>query len=95
MIRLRLTSNHGVAPCEPSSSIVTRLQPAWLTPRSLSWALDAKIRDGDLLAAIDALAETGALRPVIDRVFPFEESAAALAYVESGRAKGKGVIALR
>lgn len=39
--------------------------------------------------------EAGAIRPVVDRVFPFEATNDALAYVETGRAKGKVVIKLR
>lgn len=51
--------------------------------------------DGDQLGEITALVESGALRPVIDRVFPFQQTESALAYVESGRTKGKVVIEVR
>ncbi len=37
----------------------------------------------------------GVIRPVVDRVFPFESTNEALAYVEKGRAKGKVVIKVR
>lgn len=47
------------------------------------------------LRQITALIESGAIRPVIDRVFPFDATREALAYVESGRAKGKVVIKVR
>ena len=47
---------------------------------------------GQQLAEIAALVEAGVIRPVVDKVFPFEKTAEALAYVESGRAKGKVVI---
>lgn len=50
--------------------------------------------DGAQLSAIASLVESGAIAPVIDRVFPFEETQGALAYVESGRAKGKVVVEL-
>ena len=50
---------------------------------------------GSQLRQITPLIESGAIRPVIDRVFPFESTNDALAYVESGRAKGKVVIKLR
>ncbi len=40
------------------------------------------------------LIEAGVIRPVVDKVFPFEETREALAYVETGRAKGKVVIAV-
>jgi len=51
--------------------------------------------NGDQLAQISALIEAGTIRPVIDRVFPFDSTNEALAYVESGRARGKVVIAVR
>lgn len=50
---------------------------------------------GSQLQQITALIESGAIRPVIDKVFPFEATNKALAYVESGRAKGKVVIKVR
>jgi NADPH:quinone reductase-like Zn-dependent oxidoreductase len=50
---------------------------------------------GAQLRELGALIDAGALRPVVDRVFPFEQSAEALAYLETGRAKGKVVVKLR
>lgn len=50
---------------------------------------------GRQLQKITALIESGAIRPVIDKVFPFEATNEAMAYVESGRAKGKVVIKVR
>jgi NADPH:quinone reductase-like Zn-dependent oxidoreductase len=50
---------------------------------------------GDQLRQISSLIETGAVRPVLDRVFPFESTNEALAYVETGRAKGKVVVRVR
>ncbi|MCU6434301.1 NADP-dependent oxidoreductase [Undibacterium sp. Jales W-56] len=49
---------------------------------------------GSQLRQITALIESGAIRPVVDKVFPFASTNDALAYVESGRAKGKVVIKL-
>ena len=51
--------------------------------------------NGDQLRQIGSLIETGAIRPVLDRVFPFESTKEAMAYVEKGRAKGKVVIKVR
>jgi NADPH:quinone reductase-like Zn-dependent oxidoreductase len=51
--------------------------------------------DGSQLSAIGALLDAGRIRPVIDRVFPFEQAKEALAYLEQGRAKGKVVVKLR
>ena len=50
---------------------------------------------GSQLRQIAQLIESGAIRPVVDKVFPFESTNEALAYVESGRAKGKVVIKVR
>jgi NADPH:quinone reductase-like Zn-dependent oxidoreductase len=50
---------------------------------------------GGQLEQIASLIEAGAIRPVVDRVFPFEKTNEALAYVETGRARGKVVIAVR
>ena len=50
---------------------------------------------GNQLRQITPLIESGAIRPVIDKVFSFESINDALAYVESGRAKGKVVIKVR
>ncbi len=47
---------------------------------------------GSQLREITGLIEAGAIRPVVDRVFPFDSTNEAMAYVESGRAKGKVVI---
>jgi len=51
--------------------------------------------NGAQLGKITALIEAGAIRPVIDRAFPFEKTNQALDYVETGRAKGKVVIAVK
>lgn len=51
--------------------------------------------DGGQLREITRLIETGTIRPVVDKVFPFDATNEALAYVESGRAKGKVVIQLK
>jgi len=47
---------------------------------------------GQQLGEIASLIESGVIQPVIDKVFPFEKTGDALAYVETGRAKGKVVI---
>lgn len=48
--------------------------------------------DGAQLAQITKLIDTGVIRPVVDKAFPFAQTAEALAYVENGRAKGKLVV---
>lgn len=51
--------------------------------------------NGSQLREITRLFDAGVIRPVIDRVFPFESTNDAMAYVEAGRAKGKVVIKVR
>jgi NADPH:quinone reductase-like Zn-dependent oxidoreductase len=63
--------------------------------RDVDYAFLFMQANGSQLRQITALVESGAIRPVLDRVFPFASSNEALAYVESGRAKGKVVIKLR
>ncbi|TMR22721.1 NADP-dependent oxidoreductase [Nonomuraea turkmeniaca] len=50
---------------------------------------------GDQLREISALIDSGIIRPVVDRVFPFESTNEAMAYLETGRAKGKVVVKVR
>ncbi|MFK8260337.1 NADP-dependent oxidoreductase [Erwinia sp. AnSW2-5] len=47
---------------------------------------------GEQLSEISALVSSGVIKPLVDRVFPFEEINEALAYVETGRVKGKVVV---
>ncbi|MEV4276490.1 NADP-dependent oxidoreductase [Actinoplanes xinjiangensis] len=47
---------------------------------------------GDQLREITTLVDTGAIRPVVDRVFDFASTREALAYVEEGRAKAGKVV---
>ena len=51
--------------------------------------------DGNQLAEIGELLEAERIRPVIDRVFPFERAKDALAYLAQGRSRGKVVINVR
>ena len=51
--------------------------------------------NGQQLTAITSLIEAGKIVPVIDKVFPFDQTNDALNYVMSGRAKGKVVIKVR
>jgi len=51
--------------------------------------------DGKQLHEITKLIETGKIKPVVDKVFPFAQTNEALNYVESGRAKGKVVVKIR
>ncbi|MBE2289774.1 MAG: zinc-binding dehydrogenase, partial [Chitinophagaceae bacterium] len=48
--------------------------------------------EGRQLGQITQLIEAGVIKPVIDKVFPFEQTNEALAYVETGRSRGKVVV---
>lgn len=50
---------------------------------------------GDQLRELTALIDAGKIRPVVDRVFPFDQTRDAMEYVEKGRAKaGKVVVTM-
>lgn len=51
--------------------------------------------NGDQLQKITTLIESGIIRPIVDKVFPFEATNEAMAYVETGRAKGKVVVKVK
>ena len=51
--------------------------------------------DGQQLAEIGELLRTERIRPVIDKVFPFDQAKEALDYLALGRAKGKVVVKIR
>lgn len=51
--------------------------------------------NGHQLREISSLIESGVIRPVMDKVFPFEQTNEALSYIETGRAKGKVVIKVK
>ncbi|MDQ0561673.1 NADPH:quinone reductase-like Zn-dependent oxidoreductase [Rhizobium mesoamericanum] len=63
--------------------------------RGISYSFHFMTANGAQLGKITSLIEAGAIRPVMDRVFPFEKTNDALSYVETGRAKGKVVIAVK
>lgn len=50
---------------------------------------------GNQLEQITKLIEADIIKPVIDKIYPFEQTNDALEYIESGRAKGKVVIKIK
>jgi NADPH:quinone reductase-like Zn-dependent oxidoreductase len=50
---------------------------------------------GSQLREITGLIDAGIVEPVMDRVFPFDSTNEAMAYVEKGRAKGKVVVTVK
>ena len=63
--------------------------------RKVNYAFLFMKADGAQLREITTLLEAGTIKPVIDRVFPFNAVNEALAYIETGRAKGKVVVQLK
>jgi NADPH:quinone reductase-like Zn-dependent oxidoreductase len=63
--------------------------------RRISYSFLFMRANGEQLSQITSLIEAGIIRPVMDRVFPFEATNEALAYVEAGRSKGKVVVKQR
>ncbi|OYZ77828.1 MAG: NADPH:quinone oxidoreductase [Rhizobiales bacterium 24-66-13] len=62
--------------------------------RGLAYSFLFMRADGGQLSQITALIEAGAIRPVMDRIFPFKATNEALAYLDTGRSKGKVVVQL-
>lgn len=62
--------------------------------REITYAFLFMRPDGAQLSAIGQLLEAGRIRPVIDKVFSFEQAKDALAYLAQGHAKGKVVITM-
>jgi NADPH:quinone reductase-like Zn-dependent oxidoreductase len=63
--------------------------------RQVSYSFLFMQANGDQLRQITSLIDSGFIEPVIDRVFPFESTNEAMAYVEKGRAKGKVVVKVK
>ena len=63
--------------------------------RDLTYSFLFMRANGAQLGEIAALIDSKILRPIVDRIFPFDSAIEALTYVESGRAKGKVVIKVK
>lgn len=63
--------------------------------KNISYAFVFMRASGAQLDEITALIESGTIKSVIDRTFPFESTADALSYVGQGRSKGKVVINIK
>ncbi len=95
----------------PDPAFAEEIKAPWIVKqviRALSFRTRAKAKhlhvdysflfmkaSGSQLRQITPLIESGVIRPVVDKIFPFNSTNDALAYVESGRAKGKVVIKVR
>ncbi len=63
--------------------------------RGVSFSFLFMKANGSQLREIARLFDAGVMRPVMDRVFSFEATNEAMAYVETGRAKGKVVVKVK
>ncbi|WP_271893708.1 NADP-dependent oxidoreductase [Candidatus Phyllobacterium onerii] len=63
--------------------------------QGISYSFHFMTANGAQLGQITSLIEAGIIRPVVDRIFPFGKTNEALEYVETGRAKGKVVVAVK
>ncbi|TWC66579.1 NADP-dependent oxidoreductase [Herbaspirillum sp. SJZ099] len=95
----------------PDSDFAKEIGASWLVAsimRILSFGAKRKARqcnvnfsflfmraNGEQLKRIASLVDSGAIRPVVDKVFAFDAANDALDYVEAGRAKGKVVIKVK
>ncbi|MFC3462227.1 zinc-binding dehydrogenase [Aeromonas media] len=51
--------------------------------------------DGDQLTEIGELLDAQRIKPVIDKVFPFDQAKEALEYLAKGHARGKVVVSIK
>ena len=51
--------------------------------------------EGNQLSKITSLIDSGIIKPVMDKIFPFEQTNDAMTYLEKGRTKGKIVVKVR
>ena len=95
----------------PDPDFARDLGASWMLKvvmRFLSYGIRAKAKrhqvnysfllmraNGAQLAEITTLIDSGIIRPVVDRIFPFDSTNEAMAYVEAGRARGKVVVRVR
>lgn len=76
---------------------LTRMLPIMLLGKRGEPAVSsflAKPNQADLLT-IKAMVESGNVTPVIDRTYPLAETAEAIRYLETGRARGKVIVAIQ
>jgi NADPH:quinone reductase-like Zn-dependent oxidoreductase len=90
--RKDLGRGSGLAALFWVASLTTRLRAA---RHGVSYRYLFMHPSGADLACLASLIEARKLEVVIDRVFPFADAKGAIAYLETGRAKGKVVLSMR
>ncbi|MBL8467260.1 NADP-dependent oxidoreductase [Methyloversatilis discipulorum] len=76
-------------------SLMSRRIMRLAAKRDVSYSFLFVRADGAQLSEIGSLLESGHIRPVIDKVFPFDQAKEALDYLAQGRARGKVVVQLK
>ena len=84
----------GLSLLKPVMALMSRKIRVAAGKRGVRYAFLFMRASGAQLRTLAGLYDSGALRPVVDRTFPFDETLDALAFVEQGRAKGKIVVTM-
>jgi NADPH:quinone reductase-like Zn-dependent oxidoreductase len=79
---------------KPVMALMSRKVRAQARKLGVRYAFFFMRANGAQLKTLVALYDAGTLRPVLDRMFPFDKTLDAMAYVEQGRAKGKVVVTM-
>lgn len=79
---------------KPIMALMSRKIRVAASKRGVHYAFFFMRASGPQLRTLADLYDNGALRPVVDRTFPFDETLDALAFVAQGRAKGKIVVTM-
>ena len=79
---------------KPAMALMSRKVRARARKLGVRYSFFFMRADGEQLKTLAALYDTGVLRPVLDRTFPFDQTLEAMAFVEQGRAKGKIIVAM-
>jgi len=89
----RALSPNGICAVAGFTTLARLFQVLLLGGKKIGLMATAKANKKDLLV-IKELLEAGKVVPVIDRQYPLAETAEAIRYLETGRARGKVVIAV-
>ncbi|MFE5624864.1 NADP-dependent oxidoreductase [Streptomyces virginiae] len=93
------TQERSFGVLKTGGTLVSTIPIADAEAKKARWNVEARgffmHPDGEQLAHLAGLVEAGQLRPIVEMVFPLDETAAALQKVERGGARGKTVIAVR
>jgi NADPH:quinone reductase-like Zn-dependent oxidoreductase len=84
----------GRAVLKPAMAFLSRKVRARARQLGIRYTFFFMRANGAQLETLAALYDAGVLRPVLDRTFPFDETIDAMAFVETGRAKGKIVVVM-